>query len=131
MGSDVDVNSSTANLPAVEELLKGVVKYDEERIEKYILLSKKRVKSLELFALITALVAGAAVAELSSYDPAHWRSANRSYAYVALMVFSVSVSTYCSVVVVMTLAAANRLMVVDTRLKDRTVSELYEEYERP
>jgi hypothetical protein len=35
------------------------------------------------------------------------------------------------VVVVMTLAAASRLQVTDSRLKDYTVRELYEEYERP
>merc|ERR1719313_569944 len=115
----------------IEDILKGVEKHDDAYIDNYIALTEKRISSLELFALIAALVAGAAVAELSSFDPKAWRSENRSYVYVALMVFSVAVSTYCSVVVVMTLAAANRLMVVDTRLKDRTVRELYEEYERP
>jgi hypothetical protein len=132
----------------LDKVLEGVVKYDEEHIEKYISLSRKRVKSLELFALIAALVAGAAVAELSTFDPDHWRhwrspasasgsvelatvEASSVYVYVALVVFSVAVSTYCSVVVVMTLAAANRLQVTDSRLQHHSVKELYEEYERP
>jgi hypothetical protein len=114
-----------------EEVLKGVEKYDDEHIEKYITLTRNRVKSLEQFALITALVAGATVAELSSFDPKAWRSEKRSYVYVALLMFSVSVSTYCSVVVVMTLAAASRLQVTDSRLKGHSVPELYEEYNRP
>lgn len=114
--------------PKLEEILRGVEKYDEEHIESYIQLSEKRISSLELFALIAALVAGAAVAELSTYDPTLWVSQTRSTCYIVCMAFSVSVSTYCSVVVVMILSAASRLQFTDRRLKKHTVEELYQEY---
>jgi hypothetical protein len=117
-------------LPA-EDVLRGVEKHDDAHIENYINLSEKRISSLNQFALIAALVAGGAVAELSSFDPKTWHSITRSYVYILLMAFSVSVSTYCSVVVVMTLAAASRLQVTDNRLKKRTVEELYKEYQQP
>jgi hypothetical protein len=115
----------------IEDILKGVEKHDDAYIDNYIALTEKRISSLNLFALIAALVAGAAVAELSSFDPKAWRSQERSYLYILLIAFSVSVSTYCSVVVVMTVAAAARLQVTDSRLRTHTIEELYEEYQRP
>ena len=62
----------------IEDILKGVEKHDDAYIDNYIALTEKRISSLNLFALIAALVAGAAVAELSSFDPKAWRSQERS-----------------------------------------------------
>lgn len=112
-----------------EEDFSGLEKYDIEQIESYIELSEKRISSLELFALIAALVAGAAVAELSAFEPDTWMSQMRSSAYTVLMVFSVAVSTYCSVVVVMILSAASRLQFTDRRLTKFPVEELLREYQ--
>jgi len=116
------------------DALKGVEEYDAEKIDKYIALSKERSKTLKLFALIATLVTGAAIAELSGFDDKAWTSPRgvlRSYIYLLLMAFSLSVSVYCSVVVVMTLAAASRLQVLDNRLKKFSLEEIYEEFQRP
>jgi hypothetical protein len=131
---DVLLDSQPELQPQLE-VLKGVDKYDDELVDRYIDLAQQRSSTLNFFALIATLVAGAGSAQLSTYDGKAWASSRpgliRSYVYLLLMAFSVSVSVYCSVVVVMTLAAASRLVVLDNRLKKRSLEDIYQEYQRP
>jgi hypothetical protein len=132
-GSSIPPDVPTQGI-SVPEALKGVEQYDDEIVDRYIDLTNQRCSTLKTFALIATLVAGAAIAELSNFDEKAWtpqRGVIRSYVYLLLMAFSVSVSVYCSVVVVMVLSAASRLVVLDNRLKKRSVEEIYQEYQRP